>query len=174
MELSFRAFVASDTAAVLRLNAESVAVLSPLDVDRFQWLNAMTCLHLVAEDSGGVIGFLMAFSDGVPYDSVNYQWFATRFKRFVYIDRVAVSSAYRGVGVGRQFYQQAEAYAATPGMAWLVCEVDVEPPNPGSLAFHARLEFVEVGCHMGTVGKVVSLQARSINARPARDRTFGG
>ena len=165
MEMSFRAFAASDTVAVLRLNAESVAVLSPMAADRFQLLNHMTCLHLVAEDAGGVVGFLMAFNDGVPYDSVNYQWFATRFKRFVYIDRVAVSAACRGAGVGRQFYERAEAYAATAGMAWLVCEVDVEPPNPGSLAFHARLGFVEVGRHVGTGGKVVSLQARSIDAQ---------
>ena len=163
MTNNFREFTANDSEAVLRLNAESVAVLSPMDEARFQLLRSMACLHLVAEDPSGVVGFLMAFADGVPYDSVNYQWFASRFKRFVYIDRVVVSGALRGAGIGSDFYGLAEAYAAKSNIAWLVCEVDVEPPNPGSLAFHKKKGFVEVSRQVVAHGKAVSLQVRSVD-----------
>ena len=89
MSIQFRSFAEHDTGTVLRLNAESVAVLSPLNDERLRKLCEMACLHEVAEDAGAVVGFLLAFADGVAYDSVNYQWFASRFKRFVYIDRVS-------------------------------------------------------------------------------------
>lgn len=158
MPVNFRPFAERDSRAVLHLNAESVAVLSPLDDERLRALREMACLHEVAEDDGVVVGFLLAFADGVAYDSVNYQWFASRFKRFVYIDRVVVSAAQRGGGVGRAFYRRAAEYAAGAGCAWLVCEVDVEPPNAPSLAFHQRLGFVEVGHQTVDGGKVVSMQ----------------
>ncbi len=74
VEFSLREYEASDAAAVLQLNAESVAVLSPMDADRLQLLAGMASLHLVAVGPSGVIGFLMAFADGTDYDSVNYRW----------------------------------------------------------------------------------------------------
>ena len=164
MTLTFRPFAEDDSAAVLQLNAESVAVLSPLDAGRLHALSGLACLHEVAEDAGAVVGFLLAFADDVPYDSVNYQWFASRFKRFVYIDRVVVSPHNRGAGVGRAFYRRAAEYAAHHDCAWLVCEVDVEPPNAASLAFHQRLGFAEVGRQTVGGGKVVSMQVCGIDA----------
>jgi hypothetical protein len=119
---------------------------------------------MVAEASTGVAGFLMAFTDDVAYDSVNYQWFASRLKRFLYIDRVVVNAAYRGAGIGQALYQHAEAAARTQRLAWLVCEVDVEPPNPASLAFHKRLGFVAVGRQLVSDGKAVSLHVRSLDS----------
>jgi uncharacterized protein len=162
MDVEIRPFVESDSAAVLQLNAESVAVLSPLDADRLQLLHSLAHLHVVAADKAAILGFLLTFADGVPYDSVNYQWFASRLKRFLYIDRVVVSSAARGAGVGQRLYRYAQAHAAAAGFAWLVCEVDVEPPNLGSLAFHQRFGFVEVGRQVVGSNKVVSLQVLAV------------
>jgi len=56
VEFSLREYEASDAAAVLQLNAESVAVLSPMDADRLQLLAGMASLHLVAVGPSGVIG----------------------------------------------------------------------------------------------------------------------
>ena len=39
----------------------------------------------------------------------------------------------------------------------VVCEFDLEPPNPSSRAFHARFGFREVGTQVAN-GKTVSLQ----------------
>ncbi|TAN06721.1 MAG: GNAT family N-acetyltransferase [Rhodanobacteraceae bacterium] len=167
MEVMLREYTEADAAAVLRLNAESVAVLSSMDGARFRALAAMADMLQVAEVAGQVVGFLMAFTDGRAYDSVNYRWFAARLKRFLYIDRVVLDPSYRGAGLGTRFYQRAEQYARAAGLAWLVAEVDVVPPNRVSLAFHDRRGFVEVDRQAAGGGKMVSLRVRSLGAEPS-------
>ncbi len=162
MEFALREYAAEDAAAVLRMNAESVAVLSPLNKDRLRLLAGMCSLHLVAVGPAGVIGFILGFTDGTAYDSVNYRWFAFRLKRFLYIDRMVVGPSFRECGVGRAFHAAAEQYAEATGLAWIVGEIDLDPPNPKSLAYHERLGFIEVGRQTLPSGKVVSMQARSV------------
>ena len=162
MEFALREYTAGDAAAVLQLNAESVAVLSPMGADRLWLLAGMTRLHLVAVGPTGIIGFMMAFADGSDYDSVNYRWFASRFKRFLYLDRMVVAVPFRGGGVGRAFHAAAEEYAVVAGLAWIVGEIDLDPPNPESLAYHERLGFVEVGRQTLPSGKTVSMRARGV------------
>ncbi len=163
MSIVYRPYTPGDLDALLQLNADSVAVLSPLDGHGLQRLLAMAEFSTVAVGPEGLVGFLLALGDGQAYASVNYRWYARRFKRFLYIDRVVVAPGWRGAGVGRQFYSLAEGHALAAELAWLVCEVDIEPPNEASLAFHERLGFVEVGRQVaGGGGKVVSLRARRI------------
>jgi hypothetical protein len=162
MEFALRDYEAGDAEAVLRLNAESVAVLSPMGTDRLRLLAGMAHLHLVAVDPTGVIGFLMAFVDGSSYDSVNYRWFASRFRRFLYLDRMVVATSLRGCGVGHAFHVAAEQHAVATGLAWLVGEIDLDPPNPVSLSYHERLGFVEVGRQALPGGKVVSMRAKGL------------
>ena len=157
----------ADEADILGLNAESESVLSPMDDDRFAALRSMCCLLKVAETDDRVVGFLMGFSDGAGYDSVNYRWFASRLQRFLYIDRVVITQELRGTGLGRRFYTEAERWAAARKLHWLAAEVDLQPPNTASLGFHQRLAFVEVGRQVAGNGKQVSLQVRSISPRGA-------
>jgi predicted GNAT superfamily acetyltransferase len=56
--------------------------------------------------------------------------------------RVVVAPEARGRGLGRRLY---EDLAATAGARPLCCEVNLVPPNPGSLAFHERLGFAACG-----------------------------
>ncbi len=161
-DIVMRDWRSADEAEILRLNAEAESVLSPMDDDRFAALRQMCCLLKVAEIGGRVVGFLMGFSDGAGYDSVNYRWFASRLQRFLYIDRVVVTKELRGSGLGRRFYVEAERWAAAHELCWLAAEVDVQPPNTASLGFHQRLAFVEVGRQEAGSGKQVSLQVRSI------------
>lgn len=174
MEVILRKFTESDTAAVLRLNAESEAVLSSMDGLRFRTLAAMAEMLQVADAAGQVVGFFMAFADGRAYDSVNYRWFAARLKRFLYIDRLTLDPPYRGVGIGTQFYRLAERYARAADLTWLAAEVDVIPPNPVSLAFHDRLGFVEVERQTVSGGKVVSLRVKSLGAAPGASSESSG
>ncbi|MCX6093346.1 MAG: GNAT family N-acetyltransferase [Candidatus Bipolaricaulota bacterium] len=163
MEFALREYEAADAAAVLRLNAESVAVLSPMDADRLRLLAAMCRFHLVALGPVGVIGFVMGFTDGAAYDSANYRWFAARYRCFLYLDRMVVAASFRGCGVGRAFHAAAERHAIASGLDWLVGEIDLDPPNPVSLAYHERLGFVEVGRQTLPSGKVVSMRARRVS-----------
>ena len=82
---------------------------------------------------------------GVDYDSENYRWFSERGGSFVYVDRIVVADGQRGGGIGRALYDAVFARAVEFGRAEVTCEVNVRPDNPESLAFHARLGFVQVG-----------------------------
>jgi predicted GNAT superfamily acetyltransferase len=162
-DLVIRQWRPTDEADILRLNDESVNVLSPMDGSRFTYLRSMCCMLRVAEIDGRGVGFLLGFSDGAGYDSANYRWFASRLKRFLYVDRVVVSHEFRSAGLGRRFYSEAERWAAEHKLVWLAAEVDLQPPNTASLEFHRRLGFVEVGRQVSDSNKVVSLQVRSLS-----------
>ena len=77
--------------------------------------------------------------------SPNFQWFKSRYKRFVYVDRVIVAPHKRGFGLARSLYDEVFAAAAEAGHSLVGCEVNVEPPNPISDAFHEALGFTEIG-----------------------------
>jgi len=64
--------------------------------------------------------------------------------------------------VGHAFHVAAEQHAVASGLDGLVGEIDLDPPNPESLAYHERLGFVEVGRQTLPSGKTVSMRARSI------------
>ena len=76
-----------------------------------------------------------------------------RYPRFVYVDRIVVAPSARGRGLARQLYDTLIGKAGVAGHQRIVCEVNLDPPNPGSDRFHAALGFAEVGSasiHGGT------------------------
>jgi len=149
----------ADFDAILDLNAESVSALSPLDIDRLGRLHSAAALHRVAQRDGGIAGFVLAFREGADYDSPNYRWFAQRYPRFLYVDRIVIAASSRGQGVGSLLYRDVMAYAAAADIGLVTCEIDLEPANPVSARFHAHLGFREVGRQRyGEQQKLVSLQ----------------
>ncbi len=154
-----RAATAADFPAILALNEESVHFLSPLTAERLALLDGQSAAHRVVEAEGGVAAFLLAFREGSAYDSVNYRWFAARHERFLYIDRVVVSRAHQGRGLGASLYADVFDIARRTRAGCVTCEFDVEPPNEVSRRFHARYGFEEVGSQsVGGGAKRVSLQ----------------
>jgi len=155
-----------DFPAILVLNAESVHFLSPLDAERLRQLHAQAAYHRVVEHAGTVAAFLLALREGADYGSPNYRWFAERYPRFLYVDRIVVAGAARGRGLAAQLYDDIIAFAAATNAARLTAEFDVDPPNPVSAAFHRRYGFAEVGSQwIGGDRKQVSLQAREVPTR---------
>lgn len=156
-----RATTEADLPAILRLNAEWQHVTSPLDGAALAHLHAHAAYHRVAEVDGEVVAFLLAFGPDVPYDSPNYRWFEANSAEFLYIDRVVVAGDHQRGGFGEKLYRDLEEYARTSGAGRLVCEVDIEPLNAASDAFHRRRGFVEVGTQWLPGGaKRVSLRER--------------
>lgn len=100
---------------------------------------------LVAADAGGrARGFVVVMREGLDYASLNYRWLSERYEWFIYVDRIAVDGAERGKGVGEALYAAVvERFGGERPV--LLAEVNLEPPNPGSLKFHKRLGFREVG-----------------------------
>lgn len=132
----------SDGQALLALNNAHALELSWLEPER---LAKLVGEALVARRVGVADALLLAFDQDADYDSVNFLWFRDRFDRFVYVDRVVVAGAARGRGLARRLYDDLFAAARAAGHARIVCEVNSDPPNPASDAFHAALGFVPVG-----------------------------
>ncbi|HEX5692557.1 MAG TPA: GNAT family N-acetyltransferase, partial [Roseiflexaceae bacterium] len=98
------------------------------------------------------------------YDGEEFGWFREHFAHFLYVDQVAIAEAARRLGVGAQLYAAAETFARERGLDRILCEVNLEPPNPISLAFHERQGFAEVGVMSTGDGRIVSLRVKEMDA----------
>jgi predicted GNAT superfamily acetyltransferase len=130
------------SAALLALNNAHAVELSPLTADAFARLTGMA-FH--ARQVGEADAFLIALDQDAGYDNPNFRWMHRRFERFVYVDRVVVAPEARGRGLAGALYADLFTAAEAAGHTRIVCEVNSDPPNPASDAFHARLGFAEVG-----------------------------
>lgn len=140
-----------DLSALWTINEASTPGVGSVTEAELERLIALpNALTLVATtDAGDPLGFMLLLGPGADYDSPNYRWFEARraagaMGAYFYVDRIAVAAQARGAGVGDALYQA--AFAAAPEEATVIaCEVNTAPPNPGSMRFHAKLGFVEVG-----------------------------
>jgi predicted GNAT superfamily acetyltransferase len=126
---------------LLRLNNTFATELSPLDAARGRHL----VRHAFMARAIGHEALLIAFDQDANYDNPNFQWFKERYDRFVYIDRVVVTPVRQGWGWARLLYDSLFTRALERGHAQVTCEINVDPPNPRSEAFHADLGFEAVG-----------------------------
>lgn len=133
---------AEDEPAILALNNQHAAELSWLEPERLSFLLGEA---FYARRIGALEAFIMTFDQDANYDSPNFLWFRERYQRFVYVDRVVVAGAARGRGHARRIYEDLFDHVSGAGHTIVTCEVNAEPPNPASDAFHAALGFVEVG-----------------------------
>ena len=146
--------------ALLALNNAHARELSWLEPDRLVHLAAEAFLAL---RTGSGDAFLLAFDQNADYDSPNFLWFRARHARFVYVDRVVVALASRGRGHARRLYHALFKRALDTGHERVVCEVNLDPPNPASDAFHAALGFSEVGgAVINDGGKTVRYLSRAL------------
>lgn len=132
----------ADRARVLALNNAHALETSFLDDAK---LARMLDEAFLATRIGDVDAFLIVFDEKADYDSPNFEWFRARYPAFVYVDRIVTGPEARGKGYARALYQDLFEKAAARGHDRVVCEVNLDPPNPVSDAFHAALGFVDVG-----------------------------
>jgi predicted GNAT superfamily acetyltransferase len=154
--------VASDEDFILALNAASTPAVAEMDAEDYRDIAGWAHRVLVAEIDGKRCGFLILIRPGSAYPSDNYGWFEGTFDNHLYIDRIAVSEAAKVRGVGRAFYDEAARIAANNGDQRLTCEVNVEPPNPQSMAFHERVGFRHLLSRPSRSGKVVAMLERPL------------
>lgn len=132
-----------DRAALLALNNAHATELSWLTAERLDELLDQATLALGVAPMRAA---LIAFDQDSLYGGRHFAWFAARYARLLYVDRVVVAPEARGQGLARDLYERVlHDYARTPGGGPVACEVNTDPPNPASAAFHARLGFVPVG-----------------------------
>ena len=128
--------------SVLALNNAHARELSWLEPERLDHLLSQAML---AARVGEADAFLLAFDQDADYDSANFVWFRARYPRFAYVDRVVVAGHARGRGLARHLYERLFEAAREAGHVMVACEVNSDPPNPQSDAFHSAMGFCEVG-----------------------------
>jgi len=142
--IEYQMAAVADQAEILTLNEGAIPAVNRIDTRDLTDLHRQARHLIVARDcdSGSVAGFLLALGETADYASLNFRYFRERYDRFVYVDRIVVSPEHRRLGIGAGLYRVLfEHTADTPR---ITCEVNVHPPNPGSLAFHTALGFETV------------------------------
>lgn len=149
-------------AKFLRMNAEFVHWLSPLDLEGLSYILARADYARQAENAAGV---LVGYAHDVDYpEHWNLEWLRPRLDNFFYIDRVIIDRKAHGRGLGRRLYEDVTDYARSCGYDWLACEVNTVPENPGSHAFHIKEGFAGLGEQaFPAKGKAVRYYAKALN-----------
>jgi predicted GNAT superfamily acetyltransferase len=133
----------TDFDAVLALNEASVPHVNLIGREQLQWFADHASFLRVAEKDGRLAGFLIGLRPGTEYASPNYRWFCEHYDDFAYIDRVAVAQWARRQGIAEALY--AAFGESSSGAPVMTCEVNIRPSNEGSMIFHQRLGFRQVG-----------------------------
>lgn len=158
-----RSIVDGDLPRVLELNEANVPAVGSLDAKRLASIVSESPIALVVEVENMIAGFCLVLGMGASYNSTNYRWFGERYSDFMYLDRVAFDASQQGLGLGTLLYTEVERELQSfDGINRLALEINVEPPNEQSLAFHARRGFVEVGQQDTPYGIRVSMQHRLV------------
>jgi predicted GNAT superfamily acetyltransferase len=148
-----------DFESICALNLAEVQLISPMDVARLAELNALSCYHKVASLNGIVSAFLLAMCNGSPYKNENFEWFSKKHARFIYVDRIVVSSASRGLRLASRLYEDIFHHARSNSIPLIACEYNIVPLNEPSRLFHDKFGFKEQGTQWVADGtKRVSLQ----------------
>ena len=150
---------------ILFLNESSLPAVSSINMDEMKkFLNIADYFKSVLVDKV-ISGFLIALQPGKDYQSVNYKWFEKRYKSFLYVDRIVIGSKYQGYGIGRSLYNDLKVFASNKTDI-ITCEVNIKPKNTGSIIFHKKIGFHQVGTQSTDKGeKEVSLMKYLITKR---------
>lgn len=141
------------------LNQAHAVELSSLTRAEFERLIAQAFFAASVEQGA----LMLTFDEAADYDSPNFLWFREKYDRFVYVDRIVVAESHRGRGIARVLYDALFVRARAAGHTRIVAEVNSDPPNPGSDAFHAQMGFETVGeARLADRGKSVRYIARSV------------
>mgnify|MGYP000013879934 FL=1 len=156
LTVALRPVSAADHPRLLELNNQAVPAVPTETLESMAELLEVSQWSVVAEDGNGVVqGAVITVSPGAEYHSENYRYFEETFDQHFYIDRVFVDQAARSGGIGRVLYRAVEDESRRLGIPAVTCEVNLEPPNPQSLAFHHREGFRDLDTQSTKGGSVV-------------------
>lgn len=149
--MNLRDLQTADIPAIVELNNDAYPAVPIMTAEEIAELLVAADYAWAASEDGNdnILGIIIGMHTGTPYAGESYRWLEERAARngtdFLYVDRIIVADGTRGKGIGRALYDAVFELAKAEGRAEVTCEVNIEPPNPESLAFHARLGFEQVG-----------------------------
>ena len=141
--VTVRPITENDLTEIIPANNAEIPAVSLLDEDKLTTILDAAETAVVAEVDDEVAGFVFGLPSGLEdFDSANYQGFEEHLDDYVYIERIVVMPGNQGLGIGRQLYDHVVDNSDAPV---LVSEVNTEPRNDASLAFHDRFGFEPIG-----------------------------
>ena len=141
-----------DLPHIHNLNQGALPTVSSITIyDMSQFLE-MADYFRVIKVKNNIVGFLIALTPGKDYHSPNYKWFEKKYSQFIYVDRIVIDPSFQTRGLGRAFYDDLKIFSQryTP---IITCEVNLKPKNEGSLLFHKKYGFEQVGTQKTERGK---------------------
>jgi predicted GNAT superfamily acetyltransferase len=161
--VTLREVAAEDFPDILRLNASVSELTSEMALPRLQAMCAQPGFHRCIFVDGRFAGFILAMRENADYKNVNFAYFASRYPNFLYVDRIVVEPAFKGLQLGSRIYAEAFAYARQQALPVISCEYNIQPPNEASRRFHDKFGFHEIGQQELDGGKkTVSMQVAKI------------
>jgi len=134
----------SDVEPIWLINEQGLPGTGKVTLQEISYLLELSTFSLGVFSNDELLGFVICLSPGTDYGSLNYAWFNTKYDEFIYVDRIAVSTGYRDRGIGSLLYKEVVSYSNQYSIP-IVAEVNLNPPNPGSMRFHERFQFEEIG-----------------------------
>ncbi|MBT93862.1 MAG: hypothetical protein CMA60_03440 [Euryarchaeota archaeon] len=138
------ALSASDIDAMWAINEQGLPGTGKVSKEEIGQLLEFSSLSVGVFDQSELLGFVICLPPNTAYGSLNYAWFNEHYDSFVYVDRIAVAEEKRNRGVGSSLYNHVVSYSEQHRIP-IAAEVNRNPPNPGSMRFHHRFDFEEVG-----------------------------
>ena len=122
----------------LALNNQFARETSKLDMARFEFMieNAIAAIAISPD-----IAFFLAYDENSNYDGEHFQYLKTKFKNFLYLDRIIVKKSEQAMGIGTSLYEGLFEIAEDLNIEQILCEVNILPLNEASLSFHDALGF---------------------------------
>lgn len=161
--MRIRDLTPADLESMWVINQVNVPALGGETPDSLARIMEWSSMAIGVDVDDTLAGFCLVLEPDQPYPSPNYLWFQERYTNFVYLDRVGFGESHRGHGYGAALYAEVERRAGLIQRTSFTLEVNLDPPNDGSMRFHQRQGFVEVGRHWTPSGKLVSLMAKSLD-----------
>lgn len=162
---SIRSADPTDIPAIVAINTAGRPGVYPLTPETMAATLTAAPYVMVTELDGRVAGYMIGYTAGDVCEGGEFAWFQARMPSFLYIDQIAVAPHARRMRVGARLYAHAASHARAYAIPALVCDINLDPPNPASLRFHARLGFQEVAVITTHDGRTVSLQRKDLLER---------
>ena len=159
MSPRLRPMTPDDHAEVVALNERHVHLTAPMDEAKLVELVGAAEHADVIEVDGQFAGFVLTFAVGAANDGTHFTWFSERYDDFCYLDRIVIHEDFQRRGLGSFAYDELEAGCGRPVFA---LEVNIDPPNEPSLAFHRARGFTEVG-QSDASGHLVALMVKQLS-----------
>lgn len=156
--MEFRALQAKDIPSIWQINEDGRPGTGGATEAEIANLLLLAEFAIGAFNKNELLGFVICMLPGIKYTSPNYAWFNEKYKDFLYVDRIAVAQNHRGRQIGSQLYEKVFDVAEEKTV---VAEVNLSPPNPGSMRFHGRHGFKKVGELHHSKDKIVNMMLRN-------------